>query len=122
VPLSYVVDAEQRLVVITGEYADATEWRELLARVFNDPARQPGFAFLRDLREATRPVDAATVVGIIDVVRGFWPLLQPTRAAILTLRPLDDAAMVAQALADAQHLPLQVFNSYDQALDWLNGD
>jgi hypothetical protein len=44
------------------------------------------FAFLRDRRDATTPVDAATVIGIMDVVRRFWPLLQPRRAAVLTPR------------------------------------
>ena len=118
-PLHYTIDAAQQLITITGEYADAGEWRVLLRQVLDDPRRRPGFAFLRDLREASTPVDAATVVGIIDVVRQFWPHLQPSRAAILTPLELDPAAFVAHALADAQEIPLRTFTSLDEALQWL---
>lgn len=118
-PLSYTIDATQRLVTIIGEYAEADEWRALLSRVYHDPQRQPGFVFLRDLRDATTPVSAATVVEIMNVVRGFWPLLQPARAAILTPREFDTAALTAHAIADAEHIPLKVFNSYEEAVDWL---
>jgi len=118
-PLRYTIDTTRQLVTITGEYAQAEEWRELLGQVLNDPRRRPGFAFLRDLREATTPVDAATVVGIIDVVQRYWPHLQPSRAAIITPREIDPAALVAHALADDQHLPLETFTSYDEAMEWL---
>lgn len=120
-PLSYTIDPEQRLITITGEYAEAAEWQRLLQRLLDDPARQPGFSILRDLRGATTPVSAASVVGLMDVVRVFWPLLQPYRAAVLTPRDFDPAAMVAHALADSHGLPLRVFNSLDVAMEWLRG-
>jgi hypothetical protein len=121
VTLTYTIDQDQRLITIVGEYAHPDEWKALLSRVLHDPRRKPGFAFLRDLRAATTPVDAATVVGIMNVVRAFWPLLQPSRAAVLTPREVDTAALTAQALADAEHMPLQVFNAYQEAMDWLQG-
>jgi hypothetical protein len=119
--LSYTIDPSERLITITGEYAEADEWRELLQRILADERRQPGFAFLRDLREATTPISTTGVVALMDVVRRFWPLLQPSRAAILTPRGFDPAAMVAHALADSHHLPIRVFNSLDTAMDWLRG-
>ena len=118
-PLHYTIDTAQQLITITGEYADAAEWRVLLGQILSDPRRRTGFSFLRDLRGASTPVDAETVIGIIDVVRRFWPQLQPSRAAIVTPRELDPAAFVAHALADAQNMPLQAFTSYDDALQWL---
>ena len=120
-PLQYTIDTAQQLITITGEYADAAEWRVLLGQILADPRRQAGFAFLRDLRDASAPVDAETVIGIIEVVRRFWPQLQPSRAAIVTSRELNPAAFVAHALADAQSMPLQAFTSYDDALQWLKG-
>jgi hypothetical protein len=83
-PLTYTIDRTQRLITITGEYADAAEWNSLLARLLNDPQREPVFALLRDLRGATRPVSAAAVVAVMDVIQRFWPQLQPTRMAVLT--------------------------------------
>jgi hypothetical protein len=117
--LSYSIDEAEQLVTITGEYSAAEDWNDLLGRILADPRRRPGFAFLRDLRDATRPVDVATVVGIIAVVRQFWPRLQPRRAAILTRNDIDAPALVAHALADAENLPLQAFNSHDAAMAWL---
>jgi hypothetical protein len=117
--LAYEIDAGRRLIVISGEYSNADEWRSLLVRVLSDPRRKPGFAFLRDLRSATTPVDADAVVRIMEVVRRFWPQLQPSRAAILTKHDDDSAALVAHA--DSQQLPIRAFNSYDEALAWLQG-
>jgi hypothetical protein len=119
VPLDYVVDPSQKLITITGEYGNADEWKELLGRVLRDPKLTPGYGFLRDLRAATTPVDAATVLGIMEAVRRFWPLLNPSRAAVLTPRDFDTAAMAAHALADGEGLPLRMFTSYEAAIDWL---
>ena len=121
-PLTYDIDASQRLVRISGEYATAEEWGRLLGEILRDPRRQPGFGFLRDLRGATTPVDAQAVVQIIAVVRRLWPQLQPSKAAVLTPFQLDAAAFVAQALAESQDIPLRVFRSYDEAIAWLKGD
>lgn len=120
--LAYEIDEHDRLIVITGEYSDAAEWQSLLSTVLADPRRKPGFAFLRDLRAAITPVDADTVVQIMDVVRRFWPQLQPSRAAIVTNQNEDPAALVAHALADSQQLPMRAFNSYDEARAWLKGE
>ena len=116
-----VEDQIQRLVE-TGDYADAEAWAALLSQVLHDPRREPGFAFLRDLRGATTLVDAATVVGIIEAVRRYWPFLQPARVAILTPRQLDTAALTAHALADTHQLPMKMFTSLDAAMEWLRGD
>jgi hypothetical protein len=118
-PLSYTIDPIIRLITISGEYANADEWQVLLGRILHDPRRRSGYAFLRDLRHATTPVDAAMVVLIMDTVRRFWPQLQASRAAIVTPREFDSAALAAHALADTHGLPIQMFTSYEAALEWL---
>jgi len=120
--LTYSIDTDTRLITITGEYADAEEWAELLGRMVSDPQLAPGFAVLRDLRNATTPTDAAAVVRAMTVVRKFWPHIQPSRTAILTREDIDPAALVASALADAHGLPLRIFRSLDAALQWLKAD
>ena len=117
--LQYVIDPARRLTTITGEYAAPEEWTALLGAILVDPEWQPGFAFLRDLRAATTPVDAATVIRIMEVVKQFWPLLRPTRAAILTPREFDPAVMTAHALADTDRLPVRMFSTIETALEWL---
>jgi hypothetical protein len=119
-PLIYRIDTERRLVTITGEYADASEWRRLLETVGNDPDYGGGFNFIRDLRGSAHPVDADTVIGIIAVVREFWTPLGVRRAAIVTRQAIDNPALVAHALAEHEHIPLRAFTSYDDALAWLS--
>lgn len=120
-PLRYVVDPRLKLVTVSGDYGDIEDWTRLLNEIVNDPLIGQGFAYLRDLRGALNPATPATVVAVIDVVRRLWPKKQPSRAAILTSRNVDTAALVAAALADAQQLPLRVFRDYDEALAWLQG-
>jgi hypothetical protein len=58
----------------------------------------------------------------MEVVKQFWPLLRPRRAAILTPREFDPAAMAAHALADTEGLPVRMFSSLETALEWLAED
>ena len=118
-PLDYTVDSDHLLVTITGDYGTPDSWASLIKRIQRDPRLQPGFAFLRDLRASTTPIDAATVVGIMDAIRRAWPLVQPSRGAILTPHSYDVAALTAHALADGQGLPIQMFTTYEAAIQWL---
>ena len=120
-PLEYRIDSGERIVTITGDYAEPAEWRRLLTDVMGDERFGSGFSFIRDLRASQHPVGPETVVGIIAVVREFWGRLGAHRAAIVTRPGIDNPAMVAHALADHEHLPLRAFTSYDDALAWLRG-
>lgn len=120
-PLNYDIDADRRIITITGDYAEPNEWRVLLTAIAADPRSRGGFGFLRDVRESAHPVSAQSVAGIIAVVRQFWNVLGARRAAVLTRPGIDIPATVAHALAEDEHLPLRTFNSYDDAVAWLNG-
>lgn len=117
--LTYRIDSAKRLVTILGDYADAPAWRALLSTIAADPKYQRGYSFIRDLRDSAHPVSAQTVIDIIAVVREFWERLGARRAAIITRPGIDDPALVAHALADAERMPLRAFNSYDDAVRWL---
>lgn len=119
-PLLYDIDPHQRIITITGDYAEAAEWRVLLKTIAADPRSPAGYGFLRDLRHSAHPVSAESVVGIIAVVREFWNVLGARRAAILTRPGIDVPATVAHALAEDERLPLRAFSSYDDAVSWLN--
>ena len=121
-PLAYSIDPVERIVTITGDYADAAEWRTLLGAVLRDPEYRPGCYFIRDLRASTHPVSAQAVIGIMAVVREFWQRLGVRRAAIVTRPGIDDPAVIAQALAEDEHLPLRAFTAYDDAVRWLRED
>jgi hypothetical protein len=118
-PLAYAIDRGESTVTITGDYAEPDEWRVLLTAVSRDPHYTRGFSFIRDLRTSEHPVSAQTVVGIIGVVREFWEQLGVHRAAILTRPGIDFPAVIAQALADDQEMPLRVFTAIDDAKRWV---
>jgi hypothetical protein len=118
-PLAYRIDAGDRIVTITGDYAEPAEWRRLLGAVLRDPAYRKGFSFIRDLRMSEHPVSADTVIGIMAVVREHWAKLGAYRSAIVTRRGIDNPAMVAHALADLDDLPLRAFTSYEDAVAWI---
>ena len=117
--LNYILDPDNLLVTITGDYGSTEEWSALLARLQRDSRLKPGFAFLRDLRGAKTPVDVGTVVGVMDAVRRVWPLVRPSRGAILTPHTFDVAALTAHALADSHGLPMRMFTNYEAAIEWL---
>ena len=119
-PLAYDIDPTSHIVTITGDYAAAAEWQDLLAKVGSDPDYKRGFNFVRDLRSSAHPVDAQTVTGILAVVKQAWDLLGVHRAAIVTRRGIDLPASVAHALAELDGIPLRAFSSYDDAVKWLN--
>jgi hypothetical protein len=117
-PLAYRIDPDQRLVIITGDYAEPGEWRQLLTAVVEDPEYRRGSSFVRDLRHSANPVDAAAVMGIIAVVREFWPQLGTYRAVMVTRHGVDVPAVMAEALALDERMPLRAFTSYQEAIQW----
>ena len=119
VKLNYIVDRQERLITIVGEYGEASEWRALLRRMLHDPRIQPGFAILRDRRSAPTPADVEVIVGVMDAIRRFWPHIQPSRAAILISRECDPIRLAAYSLAQACGLSVATFTSYDEARRWL---
>ena len=119
VALTYTIDPASRIVVITGEYSDRGQWEELASRLFADPAFGPGYAFLRDLRNARVTATDTNILEVFDLVRKVWPRIQATRAAIVTRRDDATSAMMTQALADGEHLPIRAFDSLDLAMEWL---
>lgn len=120
--LSYTIDRARNLVTISGDYADAPEWWRVLDELLGDPRRRPGCLILRDQRGGTNPVDAATVVAIMAVVRSYWHKLEVVRAAIVMPAISDAPGVVAQALAQDDDLPIQAFVSATEALEWLLDD
>lgn len=120
VALSYDIQAARQLVVISGDYAEPDEWRVVLTRIADDPAYRAGSSFIRDLRHAEHPVSAQVVMGIIAVVREFWPRLGTHRAAMVTRHRIDVPAVVAEALASDEQMPLRAFTSYEDAIRWVS--
>lgn len=121
-PLAYRIDAGLRIVIITGDYAEPAEWRTLLGAVLHDPEYQRGFSFIRDLRASEHPVSAQSVVGIIAVVREHWEKLGAHRAAIVTRPGVDMPAVMAEALAEDEQIPLRAFTSFEDALAWVRNE
>ena len=118
-PLAYHIDPQTGLVTVTGESAPAADWRHLLEDLRRDAAFRPGLALLRDLRSATRHIDSQAVMALLGVVREMWNVLGLRRLAMLTPRGQDDKAVMLEALAQDEGIPLRTFTFLDEARAWL---
>jgi|SRR3954471_11237534 hypothetical protein len=119
-PLAYKIDWIRRLVIISGEYATATEWLLILGNLRRDPHFKPHSRFLRDVRGATRPPTAAMVAATFNVLQRFWSELKVDRWAIVTDEVHDQVPMTLHSLGQQHGLAIEVFTSMDSALDWLD--
>jgi len=102
VALQYVIDPARRLTTITGEYAVPEEWAALLGTILRDPEWQPGFAFLRDLREGWGAFRARRWVwtfvvyfAVANTLWGAWAAVGP----VVADRDLGGAAAWGTVLA-----------------------
>ena len=121
VPLAYSVDPLRRVVTITGEFTSPSEWVTLAMQLKREAGVNGQFAFIRDLRGVQRTHPPATVLAVFRIVQGFWPTFGPRKGAIVTDPGNLHAPQVAQALADAENLPIRLFTDYDEAVEWIEG-
>ena len=117
--LSYAIDPVEGLVTITGDYADAPEWRRLAGEISRDPDYRRGMSFIRDVREASNPETDEGILAVMQVVREVWTPLGVRAAAIVTQGKMEPRALMAFALAQDERLAVDVFTSYEDALRWL---
>ena len=118
--LEYTIDPGRQIITITGEFASATEWLLLTGRLRRDPLFKPHSKFLRDQRGATHPPNSAMAAAIFNVIQRFWPELQVARWAIVTEHATDVIPITMQALGEQAGLPIRVFTSTDDAIEWLD--
>ena len=119
--LDYKIEPSRQLVMITGEYASATEWLLFVGRLRRDPLFKPHSKFLRDLRGSSRPPNSAMAMAIFNVIQRFWPELKVVRWAVLTDEAQDLVPLAMQALGEQNNLPIRAFTSLDAAQVWLDG-
>jgi hypothetical protein len=118
-PLDYLIDPDERLVTIVGEYGDPDDWKALLTQILHDPLLKPGFAFLRDRRGAPTPANRDVIVAVLDAIRRFWPDIRPSRTAILVTRHCDPIRLAWYSLAETCGMSVRTFTSYAEAREWL---
>jgi hypothetical protein len=116
--LEYTIDREQRLIAITGAYANATAWLLLMGQLRRDPQLIPHCGVLCDVRSASCPPTAATLRATFNVLGRFWPEIKPRKLAFVTDIG-DPTPILVCALAVEHGLRLDVFTSLDAALEWL---
>jgi hypothetical protein len=118
--LAYHIDSARRLVTVTGEPATAPDWRALFEQLRSDRAFQTGLALLREVRRPAHHVDAGTIHNLIVVLREMCHVLELRRIAIVTPRNRGEKAVMLQAMAEDQGVPLRAFTFIEDALSWLD--
>src|SRR4051794_34419441 len=111
-PLTYEIVPDDAIVTIRGDFATPDEWRAVLTHIADALRDQTGLiGILRDRRGATAPVDAHTIVSIIDVIAQLWSGVRLCGIAILTGEADDLPGQIAVAVADSCGIPLMASDS-----------
>jgi hypothetical protein len=118
-PLSYVIDKKNRLVVVTATGVLAVdEILEFRRQFSSDPDFDPDFSQLGDLSGVTKVVLTAAE---IKMLAETGPFSHTARRAFVGLRPevygLARMFEIVRGLRGDQHV--RVFHSRDEALAWL---
>jgi hypothetical protein len=129
-PSDYTIDQDERLVRVTGSGplsdADLLEQR---VRIRDDPAFDPGYSFLVDLRAVTEVLLSAQVVARL----ARDPLSAPGVRRAIVVPPAEPGATVPhplafglgrvfQSIAALRGEDVEVFTDLGRAIGWLRGE
>ena len=129
-PSHYTIDKDERLVRVTGSGplsdADLLEQR---VRIRDDPAFDPGYSFLVDLRAVTEVLLSAQVVARL----ARDPLSSPGVRRAIVVPPAEPGAStphplafglgrVFQSIAALRGEDVEVFTDLGRAAAWLRGE
>jgi len=118
VPAEYELDLTRRLVR-THEWGVLTEedLRALYEKIRTDPAFEPTFCQLCDLREVTKITTTADALRSLAQTYTFSP---GSRRAFVVGRAVDfGLARMFQAYSEVEGQTVEVFREMDDALEWL---
>ena len=119
-PITYVIDPLRRLVRSRawGTFTDA-DFRAYKVRLAADPAFDPSYQQLGDLREVTRVELSSVVVADVAMHLCFSPR---ARRALVAREPCAyGVARMYELYAEAAGQQVRVFTDVDTAEAWLAG-
>ena len=118
--LSYHIDRESRVVVVTCGNTSFEHWRSTMISIFADPRYQPGFALLVDARSATLTPSTEDVRGVVDFIASHRAMVGEAKWAVVVERIAGyGMARMAEALAQIAGVDLRAFKSFEEGLGWL---
>jgi len=124
--MSYVIDADRKMVVLTGQgvLTDA-DLVDCVTRMMADPDVAVSMPSLVDIGAVTRlEVTKQGLDAMFSVVRADGSPLSTARIAVVASGASDFMARLLTAMADAEKSGRQYrrFDSADEARSWLLGD
>lgn len=121
-PYEYEVDSRLRLAFVRGwGPMDLDETLRAPERLLEHPEFRPEFGIivdLRDLEYAPRAQDVIAVGRNLIRLRGLFA----HRIAVIVPAPLNLAAELGAAIAAAGGFPVRIFDSPEQAREWVLPD
>jgi hypothetical protein len=118
-PVSYTIDPARRMVVTrsSGVMTDA-DVIAIRAQFAADPAFDPQYAQLSDLRDLT---DVALSASMIDAIASTSVFRPSTRRAFVAYTPFQfGIARMFAAVSEAHRQQVQVFRSMAEAESWVH--
>jgi len=119
-PLTYRIDPEASLLLITGHgVITQAERVDGLRTWLSDPAFKPGLDTLCDFSETLSTPTLDELRELVAIVQEHSEAIGRVRLAIVTSRPITfGIARVFEALADVEGAPLQVKVFFERKPAW----
>ncbi len=119
-PISYQIDPETKIVVVTIQgVVTAQEQREHVDRLFTDPDLHPPFRILSDRREQ-EDIPSAKLVRQVARQLASLDRAAGSRLAFVVTRPVQ-VGMGRVFAAHASNMEIEVFTDIARARAWLLG-
>ncbi len=119
-PVIYTIDRPERVVYLTTVGDPAfDEWRDVLLRVFSDPAFETGFNFISDRRRATAPSPEFVEQEVIFIREHERELGRCRWAAVVPDPATDEAARNVTSRAAMPEVEVGYFYDLAAARRWV---
>jgi hypothetical protein len=121
-PITYRVDLERKLVLVTAEgtLTDA-DLRAYIGSVLTNPDARPGFYELADLRGVTRvEVSIAAIDVVTGTIQEFGQQIKETKSAVVaSSRNAEEISRLYELLRTRVRATVKLFQDVDEAQAWL---
>lgn len=119
-PVIYTIDRPERVVYLsTVGDPSFDEWRDVLLRVFSDPAFETGFHFISDRRRATAPSAEFVEQQIVFVREHELEIGRCRWAAVVPDPATDEAARAVTSRAAMSEVEVGFFYDLAAARRWV---
>jgi hypothetical protein len=121
--INYTIDTERKIIFeVWSENVSFNDYRDYKAILFEDPAFNPSFDVICDVRKYTKGINMDALESIIKLFLDHPDKTQKRKSALVTNDPMQVAgSMIFQTKSNVLPIQVLVFSTIEAALDWILG-